>query len=69
MMPASSRAILDYVPVDYVVDGISALWQRSDTEGKTLHLTAGEQSCAVHECLRLIDEVWPATRASPRIRR
>ena len=56
MVPASSRAILDYVPVDYVVDGISALGQRSDTEGKTLHLTAGEQSCAVPECLRLIDE-------------
>jgi thioester reductase-like protein len=56
MVPASARAILDYVPVDYVADGILALGQRSDTAGKTLHLTAGEQSCAVSECLRLIDE-------------
>ena len=56
MVPASPRAILDYVPVDYVVDGMLALGQRSDTEGKTLHLTAGEQSCAVPECLRVIDE-------------
>jgi len=65
MMPASSRAILDYVPVDYVVDGISALGQRSDTEGKTLHLTAGEQSCAVHECLRLIDEGVARHKGTP----
>jgi len=56
MVPASSGAVLDYVPVDYVVDGLVALGRRSDTEGKTLHLTAGEQSCAVAECLRLIDE-------------
>jgi omega-hydroxy-beta-dihydromenaquinone-9 sulfotransferase len=56
MVPASSRAILDYVPVDYVVDGILALGRRRDTESKTLHLTAGEQSCAVAECLQLIDE-------------
>jgi hypothetical protein len=55
-LPGSARAILDYVPVDYVVDGILALGRRSDTEGKTLHLTAGEQTCAVPECLRLIDE-------------
>jgi thioester reductase-like protein len=55
MVPASSRAILDYVPVDYVIDGILALGRRSDTEGRTLHLTAGEQSCGVPECLRLID--------------
>ncbi len=56
MVPASSGALLDYVPVDYVVDGLLALGRRSDTEGTTLHLTAGEQSCAVPECLRLIDE-------------
>ena len=56
MVPASSRAILDYVPVDYVVDALLALGARSDTEGRTLHLTAGEQSCGVPECLRLIEE-------------
>jgi omega-hydroxy-beta-dihydromenaquinone-9 sulfotransferase len=56
LVPARSSAILDYVPVDYVVDGILALGQRSDTEGRTLHLTAGEQTCAVPECLRLMDE-------------
>jgi omega-hydroxy-beta-dihydromenaquinone-9 sulfotransferase len=57
MVPASAGAILDYVPVDYVVDGLLALGQRDDTEGQTLHLTAGNQTCAVPECLRLIDEV------------
>jgi omega-hydroxy-beta-dihydromenaquinone-9 sulfotransferase len=56
VVPASSGAVLDYVPVDYVVDGMLALGQRSDTEGKTLHLTAGEQRCGVPECLRLIDD-------------
>ena len=56
MVPASSRAVLDYVPVDYVVDGILALGQRCDTEGRTLHLTAGVQGCSVPECLRLIDD-------------
>jgi omega-hydroxy-beta-dihydromenaquinone-9 sulfotransferase len=56
MIPASARAVLDYVPVDYVVDGLLALGQRRDTEGKTLHLTAGEHSCSVPDCLRLIDE-------------
>lgn len=56
MVPASRRAILDYVPVDYVVDGILALGQRSDTAGQTLHLTAGDQSCSVPRCLRLIEE-------------
>ncbi len=56
LVPASARAILDYVPVDYVVDGIVALGRRPDTEGKTLHLTAGEERCGVPECLRIIDE-------------
>ena len=56
IVPASSLAILDYVPVDYVVEGSLALSRRRDTAGKTLHLTAGEQSCAVRQCLRLIDE-------------
>ena len=69
MVPARSGAILDYVPVDYVVDGILALGRRLDTEGKTLHLTAGEQSCAVPECLRLIDEGGPPPAPRRRARR
>jgi thioester reductase-like protein len=56
VIPASTRAVLDYVPVDYVVDGILALGQRNDTQGKTLHLTAGEQTCTVPQCLRAIDD-------------
>jgi thioester reductase-like protein len=55
-MPGRAEAILDYVPVDYVVDGLLALGQRSDTEGKTLHLTAGEHTCTVATCLGLIDD-------------
>jgi thioester reductase-like protein len=65
LVPASARAILDYVPVDYVVDGMLALGRRSDTEGKTLHLTAGEQTCAVPECLRLIDEGVARHKGTP----
>ena len=56
VMPGRAGAILDYVPVDYVVDGMLTLGQRSDTEGRTLHLTAGEHTCTVATCLDLIDE-------------
>jgi nucleoside-diphosphate-sugar epimerase len=47
--PQGGRALLDCVPVDYVVDGICALGRREDSVGRTFHLTTGAQALRVGE--------------------
>jgi thioester reductase-like protein len=53
-LPAWGAALLDCVPVDYVVDGLLALAGRPDTLGGGLHLTAGPETLTVtrflHHC-------------------
>jgi long-chain acyl-CoA synthetase len=53
-LPAWGKALLDCVPVDYVVDGLLALGHRPDTLGCGLHLTAGDETLTVarflHHC-------------------
>jgi thioester reductase-like protein len=46
------RALLDVVPVDYVVDGMLALARRDDSLGQTYHLAAGEEALTVHDVIR-----------------
>jgi long-chain acyl-CoA synthetase len=50
--PHGGRALLDCVPVDYVVDGIRALGARDDGAGATFHLTAGRAALRVREVIR-----------------
>jgi thioester reductase-like protein len=53
-VPAWGAALLDCVPVDFVVDGLLALGRRPDTLGQGLHLTAGAEALTVprflHHC-------------------
>jgi thioester reductase-like protein len=50
--PSGRRALLDCVPVDFVVDGIVALAKREDTAGAILHLVAGTEATSVPAVLR-----------------
>lgn len=54
--PQSGRALTDFVPVDYVVDGLLVLASREDTEGETHHLTAGDQVRTVSDFVEVVDE-------------
>jgi thioester reductase-like protein len=50
--PCGRRALVDCVPVDYVVDGILALGRRADGAGQTFHLTAGPGALDAQQIVR-----------------
>lgn len=49
------RALVDVVPVDFVVDSILALGARDDSRGQTFHLTAGEDAITVQD---VVDQTY-----------
>jgi thioester reductase-like protein len=51
-VPAREDSIVDFVPVDYVTDGILALLDDEDAHG-TFNLVAGEQALTAGELVRL----------------
>jgi thioester reductase-like protein len=50
--PKGRRALLDCVPIDYVVDAILVLGRRDDSVGRTFHLTAGRESLTVPDVIQ-----------------
>lgn len=64
-LPARADACVDVVPVDYVADAIFALSQARETEGATLHLTAGEHASNVSELVELATGFFK--RPAPRL--
>lgn len=64
-VPARAEACVDVVPVDYVADAIFALSQAPETEGATLHLTAGEHASTVSELVELATGFFK--RPAPRL--
>jgi long-chain acyl-CoA synthetase len=65
-LPAWGAALLDCVPVDYVVDGLLALAGRPDTVGGGLHLTAGPEALTV---TRFVDHCAAGLARSDRVGR
>jgi thioester reductase-like protein len=57
VVPARRSAPVDVVSVDYVADGIFALLQASPGEGRTYHLTAGDDATTVGELVDLSAEL------------
>ncbi|HWX97419.1 MAG TPA: SDR family oxidoreductase [Solirubrobacteraceae bacterium] len=51
-LPARPDSIVDFVPVDYVTDGLLALLDDADAEG-TYHLVAGEHALSAGEMAEL----------------
>lgn len=64
-VPARADACVDVVPVDYVADAIFALSQARETEGATLHVTAGEHASSVRELVELATGFFK--RPAPRL--
>lgn len=55
-VPARSDAPVDVVSVDYVADAILALWRRRPGDGRTYHLTAGDDAATVGELIDMTAE-------------
>jgi nucleoside-diphosphate-sugar epimerase len=55
-VPARPDSIVDFVPVDYVTDGILALLDEADAHG-TYNLVAGERALSVGELVELHSSV------------
>ena len=65
-VPAREDSIVDFVPVDYVTDGILALLDREEADG-TYNLVAGEQALSAGELVELHSSITgrPPVRFAP----
>lgn len=63
-IPAERDAVLDIVPVDFVVDALLHILEREDSLGGCYHLTAGT-GVTIDEVVRLTAEIFELRRLPP----
>jgi long-chain acyl-CoA synthetase len=63
-IPAERDAVLDIVPVDFVVDALLHILEREDSLGACYHLSAGTE-VTLEEIVRLTAEIFELRRVPP----